>query len=392
MDFDDTPEDATFRAEVRRWLTAHARPRPVGGAHRPMLTDAFSPEEAVHIEESRAWQRTRYDGGWAGITWPKDHGGRGGTSTQQRIFDEEEAAFDVPSTIFAQAIGMVGPTLIEHGSEAQKARFLDRILRGELVFCQLFSEPDAGSDLASLKTSAVRDGDVYVVNGQKVWTSNAHYSDWGMLLARTDATEPRHRGITYFLVDMSTPGIEARALRQITGAAHFNEVFLTDVRVPAENIVGEFNGGWGPTMATLTNERSGIAGAGRALLDELFELAARRGKTGDALVRQQLAALHTEVEVMKLTAWRAQTAIDRGRLLGPESSIGKLAMSGHVGRLGDVAMAINGAAGTLADDPAAAPWVSTFLDQWAIKIGGGTDEIQRTTIAERVLGLPKEPR
>jgi len=392
VDFEDSPDDAAFRTEVRDWLRAHAAPRPSGGGPRQLLTDAYSAEEAAHVAASRRWQRTRYDGGWAGITWPKEHGGRGGTLTQERIFDEEEAAFDVPTTIFSQAIGMVGPTLIRYGTDAQKTRFLEPILRGDLVFCQLFSEPEAGSDLASLTTRAVRDGDEFVVNGQKVWTSNAHYSDWGMLLARTDPGEPRHAGITYFLVDMNTPGIEARPLRQITGTAHFNEVFLTDVRVPAANIVGTLHGGWGPTMTTLTNERSAIAGAGKAELAQLLELARRCGRADDPAVRQRLARLHTNIELMKLTVWRGQTAQDHGRPLGPESSIGKLAMSRHVSMIGDTSMAIASAAGMVADDPDTSAWVWAFLDQWALKIGGGTDEMQRNTIAERVLGLPKEPR
>jgi alkylation response protein AidB-like acyl-CoA dehydrogenase len=392
MDFDDTMEEAAFRSKAREWLASHAEPRRAGRGPRRAATDAHSAEEADHVRASRRWQRTLYDGGWTGITWPTEYGGRGGAAAHQRIFDQEEASFDVPATVFSQAITMAGPTIIEHGTSQQRAAFLDPILRGDVVFCQLFSEPEAGSDLAALRTRAEVDGDAYVVNGQKVWTSNAHYSDWGILLARTNPAEPRHKGITYFLVDMTTPGIEVRPLRQITGAAHFNEVFLTDVRVPAANIVGHLHGGWAPTITTLSNERTGIAGSGQALLDELVDVARRRGASRQPLVRQRLATLYTDLFLMRLNAWRTQTASDQGRPRGPESSVGKLAMSNHVGALYDTALSILGADGAISTDDDAGAWVWAFLNQWAMKIGGGTDEIQRNTIAERVLGLPKERR
>ena len=256
MDFEDTPEEAAFRAEARAWLESKATPR-TGAEGRSM-------DKPDHVERCKAWQRTLYEGGWAGITWPKEYGGRGGTSMQQIIFNQEQARFDVSVGIFAVAIGMVGPTLIAHATDQQKKRYLDPMLRGGEVWCQLFSEPGAGSDLAGLGTRAIADGDTFVVNGQKVWTSGAHYSDVGILLARTDPDQPKHRGITYFLVDMRTPGIEVRPLRQINGVAHFNEVFLTDVRVPRENIVGEINGGWGVAQTTMAgashrmNRRYGI--------------------------------------------------------------------------------------------------------------------------------------
>ena len=208
------------------------------------------------------WQHTLYEGGWGAITWPVEYGGRGDSAWHQAIFNQEAAKYDVSTGVFSVGIGMCGPTLIAHGSEAQKQRFLPAMLRGEEVWCQLFSEPDAGSDLAGLKTRARRDGDVFVVNGQKVWTSGAQYSDWGILVARTNADVPKHKGITYFLVDMRTPGIEIRPLRQITGDAHFNEEFLTDVAIPAENVVGTVDHGWAVTHTTMGNERALIGGAG----------------------------------------------------------------------------------------------------------------------------------
>src|SRR3954471_6111683 len=251
MDFDESPEEIGFRAEVRAWLEANA---PTSAA--PGYGDRR------HLEHAKAWQAVLADNGWACITWPVEYGGRGGTGTEAAIFADEQSALGINVGSFAVGIGMAGPTIIAHGTPEQKERFLRPLLRGEEVWCQLFSEPGAGSDLAGLATRAVRDGDEWVVTGQKVWTSGAHESDWGILLARTDPDQPKHRGITYFLVDMHAPGIEIRPLRQMTGASHFNEVFLTDVRIPHENVLGEVNGGWGVAMTTLANERVFIGGGG----------------------------------------------------------------------------------------------------------------------------------
>ena len=245
---------------------------------------------AEHIKRSRDWQHVLYEHGWAGITWPKEYGGRGGTAMQQAIFNEEQAQYGVSAGAFAIGIGMVAPTLMVHGTDAQKERYLDTMLRGEEIWCQLYSEPSAGSDLASLATRAVLDGDEYVVNGQKVWNTQAQFSDWGMMLARTDPDVPKHRGITYFLVDMHSPGIEVRPLRQINGVAHFNEVFLSDVRVPEENVLGEVNNGWRVAHTTLGNERAMIgAGQGGRNADDVIDLARSRGRTSDPVIRQELA-------------------------------------------------------------------------------------------------------
>ena len=395
MDFDDTPEEAAFRAEARAWLEAHASPLSEEVRRNPHLGSEDPDVDAAHVQACKDWQRTLYDGGWAGITWPKEFGGRGGTAMEQAIFNQEQAKFDVATGVFAVGIGMVGPTLIAHGTEEQKERHLDPLLRGEEVWCQLFSEPDAGSDLAGLATRAVRDGDDWVVDGQKVWTSGAHHSDHAILLTRTDPDQPKHRGITYFLVDMETPGIEVRPLRQINGVAHFNEVFLSGVRIPHENVVGEVHGGWGVTLTTLANERSFISGGGTGPgFRDLVQAARAAGRTGDPLVRQSLAKAYVRTEVLRYLGLRVQTAVSQGRMPGPEVSVLKLAYSQHVGATGDLAVDQLGAAGMLegADAPDHGVWTQMFLTQWAPRIGGGTDQIQRNVVGERALGLPREPR
>ncbi len=393
MDFDDTPEEAAFRAEAHAWLAAHARPRSLQSAPPATLTDAYSPEEREHVRRSKDWQATLYDGGWAGITWPKEYGGRGGTPIQAVIFAQEQALFDVPGSIFAQGIGMAGPALMAHGSESQKDRYLPPMLRGEEVWCQLFSEPGSGSDLASLSTRAELDGERWIVNGQKVWTSSAHYSDYGILLARTGEQSDRHRGISYFLVDMRSPGIEVRPLRQMTGSAHFCEVFFTDVAIPTENLVGQVNGGWPVTITTLTNERSLISLLGGDRFARLRHLAAATGATGDPTIRQELADLYIGFEIVKYLGWRQMTAMSKGVEPGPVSSVAKLGLSLRLGQMGDLIMRVRGAGGMVAsDDPHVAHLDALFVGQWSSRIGGGTEQVQRNIIGERLLGLPRDPR
>ena len=389
MDFDDTPEEAAFRAEARAWLEANADPRT--GDEASSMTRASS---EGHVERCQAWQRTLYDGGWAGITWPKEYGGRGGTANEARIFNEEQAGFDVTTGAFAVAIGMVGPTLIAHGTPEQQQQFLDPMLRGDELWCQLFSEPGAGSDLAGLSTRAEVDGDEFVVNGQKVWNSGAQHSQWGILLARTDPAVPKHQGITYFVVDMATPGIEVRPLRQITGHAHFNETFLTDVRIPVEGVVGEVNGGWGVTLTTLLNERALIAGGAAGQWDQVLGLAGAFGRRDDAQTRQDLARQYTRQQLLAYLGYRVQTAVSQGRMPGPEASVMKLAYSLHAHEMGNLLMALEGPAATLAGDDAVRNSFAQdmFLGQWSWRIGGGTDQVQRNIIGERSLGLPREPR
>ena len=389
MDFDDTPAEAAFRAEARAWLDAHATRREEGAGFGGYLSRAED-----HVEACKRWQRTLYDGGWAGITWPKEYGGRGATPIEAAIFNQEQANYDVDAGVFMVAVGMVGPTLIAHGTDGQKERFLDPLLRGEEIWCQLFSEPGAGSDLANLGTKAVLDGDEFVVNGQKVWTSGAQHSDWGILLVRSDPDVPKHKGITYLLVDMRSPGIDVRPLRQINGVAHFNEVFLSDVRVPKENMVGELHQGWGPILTTLANERSAIGGGGGIKFDHLAALARTTGGADDPLTRQELAKAYTRYELIRYVGYRVQTALSQGRPPGPESSTLKLAYSQHLAQTADLVLAMEGAGGTLdgADALQGGVWQTYFLGQWASRIGGGTDQIQRNVLGERVLGLPPEPR
>jgi alkylation response protein AidB-like acyl-CoA dehydrogenase len=389
MDFDDSPEDAEFRAEVRAWLEQHAQP----------LSDGYNwsrdHEHPDYVQRCRAWQRTMQEGGWGAITWPVAYGGRGDTAWHQAIFNQEAARFDVSTGAFAVGIGMVGPTLIAHGTEAQKRRFLPALLRGDEVWCQLFSEPEAGSDLAGLRTRAVRDGDEFVVNGQKVWSSGALQSDWGILLARTNPDVPKHKGITYFLVDMRTPGLDVRPLRQMTGRSHFNEVFLSDVRIPAANVVGEVDGGWGPTHTTLANERTFIGGGGERLATErVIDLARRCGRDGDPVVRQNLAAFHIRTRLLQYMNYRVQSAQSQGRQPGPEAATTKLFLSQHLALTGDFVVELAGPGGTLWRDSTidAGAWQQLFLGQWASRIGGGTDNIQRNVLGDRVLGLPSEPR
>jgi alkylation response protein AidB-like acyl-CoA dehydrogenase len=354
-----------------------------------------SPEaDAEHVRHCKEWQRTLFDEGWAGIAWPRKYGGRGGTLAEARIFAREQARFDVDAGAFAVGIGMVGPTLIAHGTETQKQRYLPALLRGDEVWCQLFSEPGAGSDLAGLRTRAVRDGDEWVVEGQKVWSSGAHHSELGILLARTDPDAPKHKGITYFVLDMRSPGIEVRPLRQINGVAHFNEVFLTGVRIPHDNVVGEVNGGWGVAQTTLSAERVLIGSGGAVGFRDLARLASEQQRTGDPVLRQRLADAYIRFEIVKYLGQRAQAARRDGAAVGAEASVLKLAVSQNVALNGDLALALEGATAMLlhGDAPYGGFWQQQFLNQWGTRIGGGTEQVQRNVIGERVLGLPPEPR
>jgi alkylation response protein AidB-like acyl-CoA dehydrogenase len=434
MDFDDTPEEAAYRAEVRAWLDAHAPLRATsqaaaigtgqagsgtggrgGRAARGHVADDEA--QAAHVKSCRRWQRTLYDNGWAGITWPKEFGGRGGTAMQQIIFGQEQARYEVSSGALSVGLGMVGPTLMTWGTPEQRDRFIEPMLRGDEMWCQLFSEPGAGSDLPSLITRAEGDGDVYVVNGQKVWTTMAQYSDWAILLARTDLRTPGRQGISYLLVDMRSPGMDVRPLRQMTGVAHFNEVFLTDVRIPVENLVGAEGQGWQVARTTLASERMLIGGGSGTSFDDVAALARATGGVGDAVLRQRVAEAYVGYELLRFLGLRVQTAISQGRAPGAEASLLKLAMSRQSARLGDLGLALLGPAGLAAptgtgsdtgtememesgmgsgisrSDQAALTgfWQDRFLGQWSTRIGGGTDEIQRNQIAERVLGLPREP-
>jgi len=394
VNFEESAEELAFRNEVRDWLDAHAEKRVAGERSDTtyMPGDGSRQADLDHLRACKEWQHTLYDGGWAGITWPKEAGGRGGKGWQQRIFNEEQSKYNVAVGAFAVGIGMAGPTVIAWGTPEMQQRFLPPMLRGDEVWCQLFSEPGAGSDLAGLRTRAERDGDEWVVNGQKVWTSGAHYSDWGLLLARSDVDAPKHKGITAFLLDMRTAGIDVRPLRQITGASHFNEVFLTDVRVPDSCRVGPQGGGWRVANTMLSNERALIGGGGRVGFRDVLALARRSGTSEDPLLRQELARSYTRMQVIKWLGLRARSRKDQG--IGPEASVLKLAVSRRLDHDGDLVLALQGAPAMLYDDDAVQHgyWQQQFLGQWSSRIGGGTEQIQRNVIGERVLGLPGEPR
>jgi alkylation response protein AidB-like acyl-CoA dehydrogenase len=394
VDFDDTPEEAAFRAAAREWLEENATAK---GSPGDFSAGYFSGEidPAEYVKRCRWWQGQLHDGGFAGIRWPVAFGGRGGKPIEEAIFQEEQAKWGVSVGAFAVALGMVGPTLMAHGRPDQQARYLPAMLRGDEVWCQLFSEPEAGSDLASLRTRAVRDGDEFVVDGQKVWTSGAQHSEWGILLARTDPNASPHRGLTYFVVDMTSPGIDIRPLRQMNGECHFNEVFLNGVRVPASNVVGDVDDGWSVAVTTLSNERVAIAsGSGMSDPERLRMLARGLGMNGDALFRQRFVDVWTRNEIIRYLRLRSRTALSQGRRPGPEASIMKLAYSSYVKLLGTLAVATEGAYGQLQhpDAPLDGVFQQKFVNAVQASIGGGTDEIQRNIVGERVLGLPREPR
>lgn len=401
MDLSYSPEDEAFRRKVRDWFERNR------------------PGQLRTHEEHRAWHRKLYDAGFIGMGWPKEYGGQAARPMEQAIVGEEMARLNIPGGVNGLGIGFIGPTLIAHGNEDQKKRYVPKILTAEEIWCQLYSEPNAGSDLAGLQTRAVResfpDGEFYVVNGQKVWTSQAHLSDFAVLLARTDPDVPKHKGISYFIFDMHAPGVEVRPLKQITGNAEFNEVFFTNVKVPAENLIGEEGQGWAMAQTTLGYERGGNL-LGRVIhhrtnLRRLFEVCRTLQRDEhplleDPVVRQKLGQMIAEVEVLYYGALRVLSKADKGQRPGPESSIDKLYLSemdkrhqeliqsilGPYGQLSegapaDVVLHPDGVAGEQDDT-----WTYNFLRSRAGTIYSGSSEIQKNIIGERVLGLPREAR
>ena len=343
------------------------------------------------VDEGRTLLAQLDEGGWAVPTWPVEHGGRAATATQAGIFHQELARFETPDLYpFMVGISLVGPTLLTHGNPGQQARWLPAIRTGAEIWCQLFSEPNAGSDLAGLEARARRDGDEWRVTGQKVWSSRAHYSEWGLLLARTDPTVPKHAGITAFALDMRAPGVEVRPLRQMNGDVHFNEVFMSDAPVRDADRIGDVGDGWRVAITTLMHERSAIGGGGGVTKARLVDLAPR-GASDDPLVRQRLANVITRMEVDRATAMRARAAMRAGRPPGPEGSGAKLRMGATLKAMADLALDLHGPAGT-AYAGADNDWHRLFLTAPSISIRGGTDEVQRNILGERVLGLPPEPR
>jgi alkylation response protein AidB-like acyl-CoA dehydrogenase len=384
MDFRDTPEEARFRDEVATWLATRL-PEELRG-HR-------GGEARFDGPEVRSWSKTLYDGGWVGISWPEEYGGRGLPPRYQAIYLEEEARAEAPPHIGVIGLGMAGPTIISRGTEAQKARYLQPLLAAEEIWCQGFSEPGAGSDLAGVRASARLDGDRFVLDGQKVWSSYAHIADYCILLARSDPASERHAGLTYLIVDMHAPGVEVRPLRQITGEAEFNEIFLSGVEVPLENVIGDVGGGWDVAMTTLLHERGTLGFALVARLEvqvrKLIALAADRGATPTQ--REAIAREWMHFQALRVTAYRSLSALERTGVPGPEGSILKLQWSEANQRVTKLALELLGPDAQLLppNAPYGGHWTIQQLRSRGNTIEAGTSEILRNILAERVLGLPR---
>ena len=388
MDFNDSTQEAAFREEVRAWLSASV---PTAGE-----LDGLD-----YIDRARLWQKRKYDAGWACIRWPEEHGGRGASAIEQVIWNQEEGRFNTPDSIFGIGHGMCAPTMMTWATAEQNQRYLPKLASGEEVWCQLFSEPAGGSDLAALRTRAEKDGDDWVINGQKIWTSGAHYSDYGVLVVRTDPTAPKHQGLSYFFIDMKSPGIEIKPIKQISGGANFNEVYFTDVRIPDAQRLGAVGQGWQVSLTTLMNERASIGGGGGGCnFDSVFDLATRvdlddQPAIKDKHVRAQLATWYAQESGLKFTGYRSMTALSRGETPGPENSIGKLVGAPKQQDMASFALDLLEASGAIWDpdlSEAAGMFQLTYMSSPGLRIAGGSDEIMANIIAERVLGLPQDIR
>lgn len=390
MDFNDSPEEAAFRTEVRTWLTANA----------PKKVDTKKLSEPELLTLAKAWQAKKAEARFTCMTWPEALGGRGATPIQNVIYNQEESKFDVPRGFFDIGLGMCVPTVMAFANDETKQRFVAPAVRGEEIWCQLFSEPSAGSDVAGLRTRAIQDGDDWVINGQKVWTSGAHYCDYGILLVRTNPDVPKHKGLTMFWIDMKAPGVEVRPIHQMSGGSNFNEVYFTDLRVKDSQRLGAVGDGWKVALVTLMNERLAVGGSTGPNYPEILELARSTvTETGSALAndafREKLADWYVQAEGLKLTRFRTMTALSRGQTPGPESSIGKIISANQLQDLSNAAVELEDQFGIITDT-AIAPLEAAFQQSlmWApgLRIAGGTDEILKNIIAERVLGLPGDVR
>ena len=388
MDFNDTPEEARFREEAATWLAENA---PNDDAFR-----ALTP-----LEQAKQWQKQKYDAGWACIGWAPEFGGRGASPIEEVIWRQEESQYDLPANFFLIGQGMIAPTLMAWARDEDKARYLPPLASGEEVWCQLFSEPAGGSDLAALRTRAERDGDEWVINGQKIWTSGAHFSDYGVIVVRTDPTVPKHKGLSYFYVDMKAPGVEVKPIKQLTGDSDFNEVYFNNVRVSDQQRLGEVGQGWQVSLTTLMNERAAIGG-GFGQMDVALAMAVAqkveidgRPALEDASVRARLANWYVQESGLKYTGYRSLTALSRGALPGPENSIGKLVGAPKMQAMSSYLMDLLEASGAITDESLATEAgiiQRAYMGAPGLRIAGGTDEIMANIIAERVLGLPQEPR
>ncbi len=392
MDLRDRPEDQAFRQEVRAWLVEH-----VVGEFAALGGRGGSGDETFGFETRLQWEKVLAADGWTCIGWPVRHGGRGASIAHQVIFNEEYVRAGAPGRVSILGEGLLGPTIIQYGTPDQQSRFLPPIVAGTELWCQGYSEPDAGSDLANVQTRAERDGDEWVVTGQKVWTSLAHQADWCFVVCRTEPGSIRHRGLSYLLVPMDQPGVVVRPITQLTGTSEFNEVFFDGARTGRDHVVGEVGEGWKVALATLAYERGvGLLGhqlSFRRELDRLMDLARAKGRASDPGIRQRLAHSYAELEILRLNIWRSLSGYD-GPVAPPEASIIKLYWARWHRRLGELAMDVRGMDATVLE---ASPYEldedqRTFLFSRSETIYGGSNEIQKNIIGERVLGLPPEPK
>ena len=387
MDFNDTPQEAAFRSEAANWLKEN------------QLTDADR-EGRSPLEVAKLWQKRKYEAGWACIGWDKEYGGRGASPIERVIWDQEENKYNVPSRFFVIGQGMIAPTLMVWAQPQHKENFLPKLASGEEIWCQLFSEPAGGSDLAALRTKAEKDGDDWIINGQKIWTSQAHYADYGIVVTRTDPTVAKHKGLTMFIVDMKLPGIEIKPIKQLTGDSDFNEVYFTDVRIPDHYRLGDVGQGWTAALTTLMNERLAIGGGGPGadvkLAMEIASLVEINGRPAieDSAVRAKIAEFHVLEAGLEYNGYRAITALSRGELPGPENSIGKLVGAPKLQAVASFCMDLLEESGVLwsEDDLLSSLAQRSYMGAPGLRIAGGTDEIMTNIIAERVLGLPQDPR
>ena len=394
MDFKDTSEEATFRKEVDKWLSDNAELKEGPNDSLSSLTE----EEA--LLRAKEWAAKLYDDGWACLHWPKEYGGRGSTPIERVIWGQEVSKYKVPGGFFEIGQGMAGPVLMMYATEEQKKRFLPPLAKGEEVWCQLFSEPGAGSDLAGLKTKSVLEGDTWTINGQKIWTSGAHYSDFGILVTRSDPDAHKHKGLTYFFLDMKSPGVEVRPIKQISGGANFNEVYFTDVKIPDDQRLGAVGDGWKVALTTLMNERLAVGDASGPDFEEIFNLACKQDLNGDLAikngsVRDKLADWYCQYSGLKYTKYRNISALSRGETPGPEASITKVVSGNKLQEIANFGMDLMDSAGVIRDettDNEQSMYQYGFFGAAGIRIAGGTDEILRNIISEQVLGLPQDMR
>jgi len=394
VDFKDTKEEATFRKEVDKWLSANAELKE--GPNDSL--SSLSEEEA--LSKAKEWAAKLYDDGWACLHWPKEYGGRGSTPIERVIWGQEISKYKVPGGFFEIGQGMAGPVLMMYATEEQKKRYLPPLAKGEEVWCQLFSEPGAGSDLAGLKTKSVLEGDTWTINGQKIWTSGAHYSDFGILVTRSDPDAHKHKGLTYFFLDMKSPGVEVRPIKQISGGANFNEVYFTDVKIPDQQRLGEVGDGWKVALTTLMNERLAVGDASGPDFEEIFNLACKQDLNGDLAikngsVRDKLADWYCQYSGLKYTKYRNISALSRGETPGPEASITKVVSGNKLQEIANFGMDLMDSAGIIRDettDNEQSMYQYGFFGAAGIRIAGGTDEILKNIISEQVLGLPQDMR